>query len=377
MIKINILNRGPIFNWGKNFGYWFPIKYFKEELKDNGFQIDFYNSINDKFYDSDLIIIDNRFFKYSNFNKVKKKLGLHVQDKFLENINKISKKNPNIIWFDLGDSSGNTSFEILPMVKKYVKKQFYKDKNLYKKTFFRARYYADFYQKKFQLEKDRDFKVYPLLKEYENKLVLGWNIGVGNYFNIIQFNKIQKYRCITKSLINNNLKFLDKYFLGYYKDLIKNQDIFYNFNLRSDDPKKSIHFQRNQVSKILKKNFDLPLKRLNHKSYLERLGRSKVSVGAFGWGEICYREFEAVKMGAAVVFPNVDYLETWPNIYKDNFSYLSYKFDFSDLIEKIELAINDKILRDELVLNSQNICKSVYTEEGLKYFVKFFKKITE
>ena len=263
------------------------------------------------------------------------------------------------------------------MVKKYVKKQFYKDKNLYKKTFFRDRYYADFYQKKFQLEKDSDFKVYPLLKEYENKLVLGWNIGVGNYFNIIQFNKIQKYRCITKSLINNNLKFLDKYFLGYYKDLIKNQDIFYNFNLRSDDPKKSIHFQRNQISKILKKNFDLPLKRLNHKSYLERLGRSKVSVGAFGWGEICYREFEAVKMGAAVVFPNVDYLETWPNIYKDNFSYLSYKFDFSDLIEKIELAINDKILRDELVLNSQNICKSVYTEEGLKYFVKFFKKITE
>ena len=75
------------------------------------------------------------------------------------------------------------------MVKKYVKKQFYKDKNLYKKTFFRDRYYADFYQKKFQLEKDSDFKVYPLLKEYENKLVLGWNIGVGNYFNIIQFNK--------------------------------------------------------------------------------------------------------------------------------------------------------------------------------------------
>ena len=56
MIKINILNRGPIFNWGKNFGYWFPIKYFKEELKDNGFQIDFYNSINDKILRDELVL---------------------------------------------------------------------------------------------------------------------------------------------------------------------------------------------------------------------------------------------------------------------------------------------------------------------------------
>ena len=34
MIKIGILNKGPKFNWGKNFGYWFFVKYFLNELKD-------------------------------------------------------------------------------------------------------------------------------------------------------------------------------------------------------------------------------------------------------------------------------------------------------------------------------------------------------
>ncbi len=104
--------------------------------------------------------------------------------------------------------------------------------------------------------------------------------------------------------------------------------------------------------------------------------QSKVSVGAFGWGEVCYREFEAIKMGAAVVFPKVDYLETWPNIYRDNFSYLSYELDFSNLIERIEMILNDKDLRENLVENSQTIYKNVYSEKGLNYIINFFKKIT-
>ena len=83
--------------------------------------------------------------------------------------------------------------------------------------------------------------------------------------------------------------------------------------------------------------------RFGHKEYLKKLQQSKISIGAFGWGEVCYREFEAIKMGAAVIFPNVDYIETWPNIYRDNYSYVSYKLDFSNLIDKINLVNSDKI----------------------------------
>jgi len=377
MIKIGILNKGPKFNWGKNFGYWYFVKYFQNELKDSGFDIKFYDSQNSKYYNSDIIIIDSRLFTDTTENKIRKKLDLNVKYKHLENLIKISKLNQNIIWLDLTDSSGTTSFEVLPYVKKYVKKQFYKDKNLYKENFFRGRYYADYYQKKFHLEENYKFEFCSLLEEYENKLVLGWNIGVGNYFDIFNFHKLKKYQCIINSLYRNNHKELFKYTLGYHNNPIKSQDIFYRFNLRNNDKKKAIHFQRNQVNKILSDRFNLPFERLSHKSYLNQLRNCKVSVGAFGWGEICYREFEAIKMGAAIIYPNVDYIETWPNIYKDNFSYISYKLDFSDLLDKIELLLNDNHLRANIVENSQSICKNVYLNEGFNYLLNFFNNISK
>tara|TARA_B100000989_G_scaffold298468_1_gene287943 strand:- start:4510 stop:5643 length:1134 start_codon:yes stop_codon:yes gene_type:complete len=376
MIKIGIINKGPILNWGKNFGYWFILKYFQDELKEAGYEITFYDGINKKFYNSDFIIIDSRLITDTYINKIRKKFSFNLNYDYLENIFKISKKNPNIIWLDLTDSSGTTSFEVLPYVKKYVKKQFYKDKDFYRKSFFRNRYYSDFYQKKFSLEQDYKFKVHKLLEEYDNKLVLGWNIGVGNFFDIVNSNYINKYKTIFQSLTSNNFKELYKNCLGFHNKKRKIRDVFCSFNLRKNSMKKSIHFQREKVYSILKDHYKIRNDRLNHKQYLTRLRESKVSVGAFGWGEICYREFEAIKMGAAVVFPKVDYLETWPNVYQDNFSYLSYELDFSNLIERIDSILNDQDLQESLIVNSQRIYRSVYSDLGLNYVLNFFKKIT-
>ena len=83
------------------------------------------------------------------------------------------------------------------------------------------------------------------------------------------------------------------------------------------------------------------------------LKNSKISVGAFGWGEVCYREFEAIKMGAAVLFPNMNNIETWPNIYKDRITYLSYDYDMNNLLDKIKELLDDNELRNNLIRNSQ------------------------
>ena len=135
MIKIGILNKGPKLNWGKNFGYWYNVKFFQDELRESGYNIQFYDDMCHKFYNSDLIIIDTRSFSDTLINKIKKKINFSIKNEYLENVIKISKLNQNIIWLDLSDSSGTTSFELLPFVKKYVKKQFYKDKKFYRKDF--------------------------------------------------------------------------------------------------------------------------------------------------------------------------------------------------------------------------------------------------
>ena len=168
-----------------------------------------------------------------------------------------------------------------------------------------------------------------------------------------------------------------RYTLGYYNQTKKENDVFFKFNLRNNESKISIHYQRQKVNEILTKNFGIKnSKRLSHKEFLLSLKDSKISVGAFGWGEVCYREFEAIKMGTAVIFPRMDNIETWPNIYQDRVTYLSYDYDMNNLLDRIKELLENDDLRKTLVKNSQRVCKSVYENEGLNFLINFLKKIT-
>ena len=132
---------------------------------------------------------------------------------------------------------------------------------------------------------------------------------------------------------------------------------------------------KKKVNEILTQQYGIKnLRRVSHKDFLLSLKNSKISVGAFGWGEVCYREFEAIKMGAAVLFPNMNNIETWPNIYKDRITYLSYDYDMNNLLDRIKELLDDNELRNTLVRNSQKVCKSVYDNEGLNFLINFFKK---
>ena len=97
-------------------------KVFQNELKDSGFDIEFFDTNNKKFYSSDFIIIDSRLFSASLENKIRKKINLNTKNQHLENLIKISKLNQNVIWFDNSDSAGTTSFEVFALCKKICEK---------------------------------------------------------------------------------------------------------------------------------------------------------------------------------------------------------------------------------------------------------------
>ena len=81
-------------------------------------------------------------------------------------------------------------------------------------------------------------------------------------------------------------------------------------------------------------------------------------------------------MGAAVLFPNMNNIETWPNIYKDRITYLSYDYNINNLLDKINELLDDNDLRNTLVKKFPEICKSVYDNEGFDCLINFLKKIT-
>ena len=380
MKKINILSRGSKLKWGYNFGYWSLFNFFEEELLDLGYSFNFYNKINSDFFDCDYIFVNNKFFTDNYKFKLFDKFGF--LKKFASNkINyneialNLSKKNKNLIWFDLTDSAGTTQFEVLPYVKRYVKGQLYKNRDLYRKNLFRNRYFSDFYQKKFKIEKDIKFNFCKLETSYDQKVILGWNLGVGNFFDIINYSNYDKFICLSKFIFLKNKKKLFDYSLSNRKIGNKKFDLFFRLSNRVRNEKKSIHYQRLHVEDFLNKKYDLDIfkNKMSHKNYLTNLMNSKISVGCFGWGEICYREFEASRMGTAFIYPNLQYIETWPNIFVDGKTYKSYELDFSNLQESIDFLLNNKSTRDEMVYNSQEILNGVYSNIGLNYIIKFLE----
>ncbi len=91
--------------------------------------------------------------------------------------------------------------------------------------------------------------------------------------------------------------------------------------------------------------------RLAWKEYMRELSLSKACLSPFGYGEVCWRDFEAIAAGAALVKPSMEHLQVVPDIYVRDETYLDVDWSFADLKAKYE-AIRDAALRDRLASNA-------------------------
>lgn len=68
-----------------------------------------------------------------------------------------------------------------------------------------------------------------------------------------------------------------------------------------------------------------------HFEYCREMWQSKAVLSPWGWGEACYRDYEAMLMGAVLIKPDTDYVDSWPDIYHSGETYVPCSLDFSDL----------------------------------------------
>lgn len=76
--------------------------------------------------------------------------------------------------------------------------------------------------------------------------------------------------------------------------------------------------------------------RVSRRRYLLELFASKVVFSPFGWGEVCFRDYEAAAAGCLLIKPDMSHLRTSPDIFRDGETYVSVRWDLTDLREKIE-----------------------------------------
>lgn len=80
-------------------------------------------------------------------------------------------------------------------------------------------------------------------------------------------------------------------------------------------------------------------KGLGRVAYFDELFQTKAVVSPWGFGELCYRDFEAMLAGCVLVKPTSKHVLSWPYIFGDD-QYVACKPDYSDLHEKLQQVVD-------------------------------------
>ena len=314
------------------------------------------SELNKKASQGDLLIIIRR---YENVD-----LSDQLVEKELENFRKNFKK---IIYFDDSAALSKINWFIVNRVDMYCKRGLLRDRELYKKTLYGGRLFSDYYHKKYKIYDQKENNTLPdYSNKYDwNKIEIAWNIGIGMYelnSNLlkIKFNyflkKSSKYYCqllnsdINKYIVERNIKKIIKS-LNLIIDNIENLNTM--GRITNNGYSESVGFQRKLISKELNDR-NIETKKISYFSYLGEMYKYSSFISPFGWGEICFRDFESIILGKMLIKPNCDHIITWPNIYQDNM-YVPIDWEASNL----DFALNglSKEKRLEIINNSRSYYK--------------------
>lgn len=261
-----------------------------------------------------------------------------------------------IVWLDTADSTGTTQFEVLPYVDYYLKKQILKDLSLYEKHHYGQRIYLDYYHKKYNIEDSNIDKTYTLLEpRFSNKIRVSWNIGLADIWRKGRYVILSPFAIRRPNILPSiGKREIDIFFNGFIK----------HTNL--------ISLQRKMICDIISKdNIRIcpnPLAQMSHEQYIEFMKKTKIAVSPFGWGEICYRDFEAIVYGAVLLKPSVEHLVTYPDIFIANETYIPIDWDF-DKYEEIMSNIDSKDYRNIAEKAQSVLIKHFSSEWGKEQFV--------
>jgi len=114
---------------------------------------------------------------------------------------------------------------------------------------------------------------------------------------------------------------------------------------------------------------------ISHKEYLKELRSSMISVSPFGYGEICYRDFEIILAGALLFKPSMEHLKTYPDIYVKNKTYVPFEWDFRDFNEKIDDLIDKPDMVKEISSAAMDRYGFLLSGQGQNEFCLRFKTL--
>jgi hypothetical protein len=330
---INVLTPG--FTTSNGSAFLFPFVVHKNALREAGITVNFVSRSTPGLTDCDVLAIDSKEFRND--------MGNEIQSPALDLISSYRRPDMRVLWFDTTDSTGTLQSQVFPAVDRYLKSQILVDKSRYSRHIYGGRIYSDYYKNTVGIEDENSGALdIPISLEDTKKLGVSWNSGLAGYSTYGPW-KIALYRRL-------GLRFLLSHpGVIAAPNRERNNDLSARFG--ATHSRATVRYQREQIRNILATELDT--NKLNRRGYMKELTISKVILSPFGWGEITLKDFEVFLTGGMLLKPSMDQVNTWPNFYEENVTYLSHNWDLTDLTERIDWAISNESSRQEIAANGQ------------------------
>lgn len=331
--------------------YLFPLKVFQRDLNNLGIQLNFhYDLKSPTLKECDILFcVGGSYRELLTTTKKDRQAAIHWLEEISGNVNKL-------IWFDVDDSSGALRTYVFPYITTYAKAEVLKDLSYYTRgNLLTGALHRDFAASFIQEQEKTTFKG-PVTSDDLEKIKIGWNLS---------FNSWKYYTCNNLILGELLLKNLRSYSVPYTMPNLASRpiDISYRGSMWEKIP--TVNWWRKQTRQMLNsyltKRTSVVSGGENHidrKQFHKEIQNSKITLSPFGIGEICFRDFECFINGSLLVKPNMDHMLTWPDLYIDGVTYLSYKWDFSDFNEKLDLVLSNPERYEEIAREGQNRFKA-------------------
>ncbi len=288
--------------------------------------------------------------------------------------------------------------EVLPFVDRFYNKAVFRDRSMYGRPLYGTELFTDFAHRRYGVEDDPPWNGEPVPSDQTVKIHFHWNIGVGDFprHHLQQRAGVALARTfsprLAAPLIHRTSSFLPPRFAadeaapgialsrsrspGAPDDLSSKGtgtpraasersdtpdapptggEYRYDINARLGSPGyPTVAHHRNVMRSALneaaqERNWSVARDRVPVQRYFDDMQRSRVTFSPFGWGELCFRDFEAIRAGSVLIKPDMGHLETFPDVFVPGETYVPVAWDGSDVAAVVEGLLNDPVRRRRLV----------------------------
>lgn len=103
--------------------------------------------------------------------------------------------------------------------------------------------------------------------------------------------------------------------------------------------------------------------------YWKELRSARICFSPFGYGEVCWRDYEAIMSGALLIKPDMSHIKMEPNVFIPFVTYIPVSWDFSDLPEKIKYYLENEEKREEITNAAYKIIHNYF--QGINFIDQF------